>query len=146
MKPPFGSQEKINAEMNIVPFIDICLVLLVVFMISSIVDKSSIEVQLPKSKTTHVPITSQTVDNTLIISISKDDKIFITSSFLSMLDHQVAGNELVGLLTMLKSDSHTSDVFIRADANTKYQSIISVLDEVKKCNYFKVKLVTDETE
>ena len=147
MKTPFFSQDKINSEMNIVPFIDICLVLVVVFMISSIVDRSSIEVQLPKAQTSHtISSPAQSVDNTLIISISKNAKIFITSSYLSMLDHEVKISELEGLLTMLKSDSHTSDVFIRADASTKYQNIITVLNEVKRGDYFKVKLVTDEAE
>lgn len=146
MKNPFCTQEKINSEMNIVPFIDICLVLVVVFMISSIVDRSSIEVQLPKAEISHTATASDTVDNTLIISISKDNEIFVTSSFLSMLDHQIKPTELSGLLEMLKKDSKTSDVFIRADANTKYQNLISVLNECKKGKYFNVKLVTDKTE
>ncbi|UKA04593.1 ExbD/TolR family protein [Photobacterium damselae] len=146
MKNPFSTESKINSEMNIVPFIDICLVLLVVFMISSIVDRSSIEVQLPKAEISHTSTANDTVDNTLIISISKDNDIYITSSFLSMLDHKINASELSGLLEMLKKDSKTSDVFIRADANTRYQNLISVLNECKRGKYFNVKLVTDKAE
>ena len=132
--------------MNIVPFIDICLVLVVIFMISSIVDRSSISVQLPKAEISHSASGNNAIDTTLIISIDNNGEVFATSSYLSILDRKINPADLRGLLELLTKDSQTSDVFIRADADTKYQTLISILSECKNSGHFNVKLVTDNTE
>lgn len=112
-------------------------------MATATAEKSSIQVELPKTEvSSQVPSVSE-VDKSVILSLSRNNELFVTSSYIGVIDKKIEKKELSGLLTLLKNDSKSTDILIRADADTRYQYLVDVITEVKKNNFFTVKLVTD---
>ena len=68
-----GKRKKLNAEINVVPYIDVMLVLLIIFMVLSPLLIQGIEVNLPKTDTTKMSIS----DEPLVISINESGKYFL---------------------------------------------------------------------
>ena len=67
-------QNKIMSEINVTPFVDVMLVLLIIFMITAPLMKTGIEIELPEVNTPNIPES----DEPLIVSINKDNEIFLS--------------------------------------------------------------------
>ena len=113
--------EDIFQEINVIPLIDISLVLLIIFMITAtfIVAGTGLDIRLPKAKTAKVQEQLQ-----FIVFITKDGKIYL-------------GNEEINiknLTTKLKKKVQTTKkvvVIISADRNIRYEKLVQVLDAVR---------------
>jgi biopolymer transport protein TolR len=120
------------SEINVTPFVDVMLVLLVVFMITAPLLSSGVPVDLPK--TNAKPI-SQTDDKPLEISLQKNGKMYLG-------DTEVDRDKLVNLLSSMTNDDPDRRIFIRADMSLNYGQVMDVLGLLNGAGFHKVALLS----
>ena len=107
---------RLMAEINITPFTDVVLVLLIIFMIATpFIYQSSLKVQLPQASK------SEEASRDLIITINAQGEVFLEDKKLDL------GTLKYRLTTMVKSKPDTT-VIINGDKNAKYDSVMQVMD------------------
>ncbi|MFI8554247.1 protein TolR [Psychrobacter sp. NPDC077938] len=143
MKPnPYGREKKaLNAEMNVVPYIDVMLVLLVIFMVTAPMLITGVDVDLPKEQTNTMSQSQLPV----IVSLTDKGDIFI--SYESNVDMPVSEPELINTLSNLQSQSDNSNaepvqVMINADQNNQYGAIMTLMATLQQAGIEKVGLLT----
>ncbi|PKH79234.1 protein TolR [Psychrobacter sp. 4Bb] len=143
MKPnPYGREKKaLNAEMNVVPYIDVMLVLLVIFMVTAPMLITGVDVDLPKEQTNTMSQSQLPV----IVSLTDKGDIFI--SYESNVDVPVSEPELINTLSNLQSQSANSNaepvqVMINADQNNQYGAIMTLMATLQQAGIEKVGLLT----
>jgi biopolymer transport protein TolR len=120
------------AEINVTPMVDIMLVLLVIFMITSPMLVAGVKVDLPKSSAQ--PIT--TSEEPLSITVKKNGDIFIHESKISFA-------ELVPKLVAITNEKKDTRIYVRGDKNLDYGSIMKVVGAINQSGFNKVALVTE---
>lgn len=136
---------ELKSEMNIVPMIDVLLVLLIVFMIASPQISSSVEVDLPKTSTDQKAV-NQSQDTVIVVTINKDEGIYITNAALGILDEPKSPKELVLDLTTIKRSNPSAKVYLKADKETPYRKIMFSLELIKSSGFEDVNLVSEVSE
>lgn len=137
----------LTAEINVVPYIDVMLVLLIIFMVTSPFVTQGVEVELPKT-TSAQPASELAGDNNsrfIIVEIDKAGNLG-----LSINDEEVQrGLSLQDVITRVKAErslSPDSPVAVGGDAATSYADVILVLDELSRAGIGKIGLLTDIKE
>ena len=120
------------SEINVTPFVDVMLVLLVVFMITAPLLSSGVPVDLPKSDAK--PISTED-DKPLEISLDKDQKMYLGET-------PVEREKLVNLLTSMTKDDPERRIFIRADMNLSYGKVMDILGLLNGAGFRKVALLS----
>lgn len=143
MKPSPYSRKKIplNSDMNVVPYIDVMLVLLVIFMVTAPMLTTGIDVDLPKEQTTSLSQNQLPV----IVSLTSSGEIFM--SYENNIDMSVSEPELIDTLTNLQTQStaesgHAIQVMINADQNNQYGTIMALMANLQQAGIQKVGLLT----
>lgn len=143
MNKPFTRHKKpLNSDMNVVPYIDVMLVLLVIFMVTAPMLTTGVEVDLPKAQTKSI-----TTDKKLpvIISLKKDGKLFM--SYDNTLDEAVDYPTLKQIITQLnQADKGDLQVLINADSNNEYRQIMTLMATLQSLGVKKVGLLTDSAK
>ena len=122
------------SEINITPFVDVMLVLLIIFMVAAPMLSMGVPVDLPKVQAS--PIDSNTKDEPLVISIDKTGQVFLQKN-------PVDEKELLDKLSTLAQANSDLRLFIKGDQNIRYGRVMSVMNIVLKGGYNKVSLVTE---
>ncbi|WP_261815471.1 protein TolR [Vibrio gallicus] len=137
-------KRKMTAEINVVPYIDVMLVLLIIFMVTSPFVTQGVDVDLPKT-TSAKPASELAGDGDasfIIVEINKDGQLG-----LSVNDEEVQrGMSLDDLIVRVKAErqvSPNSPVAVGGDAKTAYADVVLVLDELNQAGIEKVGLLTD---
>jgi biopolymer transport protein TolR len=130
MNAPRSSKGPLS-EINIVPLVDVMLVLLIIFMIAAPMMQQGLPIELPK--VTAKPLPSK--DDVQIVSITKNREIVLNSKKLDIKDLK-AGIEL---LFANKSDK---ELFLKADASVPYGFIVSCMGIIREAGVEKVNIVT----
>lgn len=121
------------AEINVTPFVDVMLVLLVVFMITAPLLTSGVSINLPSSEAK--PINSD--DNKpLEIVINKSGEIYIG-------DTKVKRQRLVNLLAAMTKNDPERIIFVKADEGLAYGDVMNILGALNGAGFKKVALITD---
>lgn len=121
------------AEINVTPFIDVMLVLLIVFMVTAPLLSAGVQVDLPKSEAG--PVTDKD-EKPLEVTVNKMGDIFIGET-------KVSNEELMVKLSAITGDDYERRVFIRADQGLPYGDVMGVLGSINKGGYKKVALITE---
>lgn len=135
--------DDIKSEMNVVPLIDVMLVLLIVFMIASPMITSSLDIKLPKTNVAPQS-TEQTSPSTVVVSVNSRGDLFLTNTALSIVDESHDPKTLVLTLSALKQKQSNSRLFLRADKSTPYSRVVFALELIKSSGFDDVNLVTEE--
>ena len=120
------------SEINVTPFVDVMLVLLIIFMVTAPLITAGIKVDLPKSSSS--PITDE--QEPLKISVTKEGNVFIQ-------DIKIDINELVPRLSAITKAKKDSRIFVQADKTVKYGDVIAVMSKINAAGYSKVALSTE---
>ncbi len=143
MKPSPYARKKIalNAEMNVVPYIDVMLVLLVIFMVTAPMLTTGVDVDLPKEQTN----TLSQKQLPVIVSLTDSGEIFI--SYENNIDMPISEPELIDTLSNLQAQNSTDgaqplQVMINADQNNQYGSIMALMANLQQAGIQKVGLLT----
>jgi biopolymer transport protein TolR len=133
-----GRTQTALAEINVTPFVDVMLVLLVIFMVTAPILQSGIQVNLPKTREAQA---NEATPDVLIISVDKEGAIYLSGQ-----DEQKAinVNDLQKLLGERLAKSKERRVYLRGDGETPYRVIAYVLDQAKRVQA-NVSLVTEPT-
>lgn len=121
------------AEINVTPFIDVMLVLLIVFMVTAPLLNAGVQVDLPKSEAG--PISDKDA-KPIEVTVEKDGDIFIGET-------KVTSKELMIKLGAITNDDFERRIFIRADQGLSYGRVMEVLGAVNNGGYRKVALISE---
>lgn len=118
------------SDINIVPFVDVVLVLLIIFMITAPILQSGIEVELPKTKTV-----KDITEERLVITIDRAQRVYLGNDPVNI--HEL------GKLVRAKSQNPARDaVFIRCDESVPFGSFATVVDELRQSGIQNISVVT----
>ena len=139
---PYRREKKaLNAEMNVVPYIDVMLVLLVIFMVTAPMLITGVDVDLPKEQTNTMSQSQLPV----IVSLTDSGDIFI--SYEDNVDLPISEPELIDTLSNLQKQSSDAgaqplQVMINADQNNQYGAIMTLMATLQQAGIQKVGLLT----
>jgi biopolymer transport protein TolR len=131
---PKGRTRTSLSEINVTPFVDVVLVLLIIFMLTAPILESGIEVDLPKTRTVKV-----ISDEKVVITIDKRQTIYV-------------GNDPVNIRRLGSSvldqlrGAGTQPVFVRCDQNVPFGAFAKVVDALKQANLTNLNVVTEPLE
>src|SRR3954470_2321469 len=125
-----GKVQTSLSQINVTPFVDVVLVLLIIFMITAPVLQSGIEVAVPKTKTV-----KEITEERLVISIDKEQRVFLGNDAVNI-------NEIGDRLRRKVRDPQNQYIFVRADENVPFGAFATVMDAVKQSGITNVSIVT----
>ena len=121
------------AEINVTPFVDVMLVLLIIFMVAAPMLTVGVPVELPKTAASAMP-TEQ--EEPLTITLTADGRTLIQNS-------DVAVEELILRLTAIAAERTSNKVFLRADGAIPYERVAQVMGALNAGGFNNIGLVTD---
>ncbi len=119
------------SEINIVPFVDVVLVLLVIFMITAPILQSGIEVELPKTKTV-----KEISEERLVITIDRAQRVYLGNEPVNI-------HEIGQLVHSRMRNPQTDAVFLRCDETVPFGSFATVVDTLRQSGIQNVSVVTE---
>ena len=122
------------SEINVTPFVDVVLVLLIIFMITAPVLQSGIEVAVPKTKTV-----KEVTEERVVISIDRSQRVFLGNDPVNI-------NEIGNRLRQKIRDPEHQSIYVRADENVPFGAFATVMDAVKQAGIVNVSIVTQPLE
>lgn len=129
-----GRTQTSLAEINIVPLVDVVLVLLLIFMLTAPVLQSGIDVAVPKTKSVKEATELRTV-----VTIAKDQTVYLG-------DKAVNLQELPSLLRAQGGADAKKVIYLRADEKVPFGAFASVMDAVKQAGITNISIVTQPLE
>jgi biopolymer transport protein TolR len=124
------------AEINVTPFVDVMLVLLIIFMVAAPLLTVGVPIDLPETQAK--PMEGQTEPVT--VSVGSDGKIFLQEA-------EVTSDKLVSTLQAMAKNGLDERIFVRGDKNADYGTIMSVMGRLNSAGYRRIGLVTlEETD
>jgi biopolymer transport protein TolR len=122
------------AEINVVPLVDLMLVLLIIFMITAPMIQRGVDVNIPVS-TRSGQITNERVFVIVPLAYRQDRKVYIG-------DEQIRAEALQERIRQKMENRAEKEVYLRGDAGVQYQELMDVFDRLKAAGVEKVGLVT----
>ena len=121
------------ADINITPFVDVMLVLLIIFMVTAPMLTVGVPLELPKTAAASLP-TEQ--EEPLTVSITKEGVLMIQTS-------EVADADLIAKLQAIASQRKSDKIFLRADGALPYTRVAEVMGALSAGGFSNIGLVTD---
>lgn len=119
------------SEINVTPFVDVMLVLLVVFLVTAPMLFRGIDVRVPRTETRTVQ-----PEERLVLTVTKEGAIFVGEQPITLA-------RLERLLASLRQRNPKAAVFLRADERAAYGAVVKVMDVVKKAGIDRLGMVTE---
>jgi len=129
-----GKTQTTLAEINMIPFIDIVLVLLIIFMITAPVIQSGLEIDVPKTE-----VTRELADNLLVVSLDSADRLYLQDKPVNI--NEIA-EQVKEKLPLFKRQS----VYFQADMRVSWATATRVLDVLNQAGITNVVVVTHPLE
>lgn len=121
-------------EINVTPFIDVMLVLLIIFMVAAPLATVDVRVNLPASTSAPQPRPEKPV----YLSIKADKQLFIGNN-------AVTEETLINALIAQTDGKKETTVFFQADKSVDYETLMRVMDKLRQAGYLKIGLMGMET-
>lgn len=121
------------SEINITPFVDVMLVLLIIFMVAAPLMTVGVPVELPKTAATSLPAEQE---EPLSITITAEGVVMIQMT-------EVPLNDLVPRLQAIAAEREGDRVFLRADGAVSYADVVTVMGALNRGGFSNIGLVTD---
>ena len=128
---PQGRTQTSLSEINITPFVDVLLVLLVIFMLTAPILQSGIELDVPQTKTV-----KEISQEKLVISIDRGQRLFLGNDPVNI-------HELGGQLRAKLGAARGPSVFLRADKSVPFGTVAMVVDELRQSGIEQISMVTE---
>jgi biopolymer transport protein TolR len=128
---PRNIKSKPFSEINVTPFVDVMLVLLIIFMVTAPLLTVGVQVNLPESNADSL----QSDNEPLELTISKDGNIFIQET-------EVNIKELIPKLVAITDNRLDTKIYVRGDEVINYGKVMRVLGELSGSGFSKVALIT----
>ena len=125
-----GRTQTSLSDINITPFVDVVLVLLIIFMVTAPILQSGIEVSVPKTRTV-----KEITEERLVITIDRQQKVYLGNEPLNI-------NEIGAKLRQKIRDPQNQSIFLRSDEEVPFGAFATVMDAVKQAGISNVSIVT----
>ena len=126
-----GNHSSMMSDINVTPFVDVMLVLLIIFMVTAPMMMEGVNVSLPEA--TSKPLVSD--KNPLIVNIDSENRIFIN-------DFKVTVDGLGEKLNKILAGRKDREVYLKADKDISYGMVVRVMSEIKGAGVEKLGMVT----
>ena len=121
------------SEINVTPFVDIMLVLLIIFMVAAPLLSVGIEVDLPNTQAK--PLETEK-ERPLTLTMDGESNLFIN-------EVKIEKSELRSKLLAIKKERESDEIYLRASKDIAYQNVAAILALVSNIGYSQISLVTD---
>lgn len=125
------NRKKFLSDINVTPFVDVMLVLLIVFMITAPLLQTGVEIELPEVDTPNIPENKDPI----IITINKKNETFISEKL-------IASDLLIDKLKEIKKANPKTQIYIRADKSVTYNVLMEVMKKIIDSGIFNLSLIT----
>ncbi|MDH5527100.1 MAG: biopolymer transporter ExbD [Nitrospirota bacterium] len=119
------------SEINVVPLVDVVLVLLIIFMITAPLLYRGIDIELPASEINTIKPTER-----VVVTVEKDGKVFVDKQ-------RVPPHTLVPFFRSLAQEKPEAAVYLRADQGVPYGVVVTVMDAIKQAGISQLGMVTE---
>ena len=126
-------RRSLNAEINVTPFVDVMLVLLIVFMITAPLLTKGVDVSLPKATADPLPPARE---QPLSVSMDADGLLYIQET-------KIEPDELIAKLRAITGEGYEERIYLRVDETIDYGKAIGVMTLIQGAGYRNLALVTD---
>ncbi len=120
------------AEINVTPFVDVMLVLLIIFMVTAPMMQQGIDVDLPETTTQPLRVK----DDPLILTVKKDGSYHLGSK-------QIALEELPARIAAIFQARGSKDLYLRADTNVAYGTVVKAMAAAREAGTEQLGVVTE---
>ena len=124
--------QEIMSDINVTPFVDVMLVLLIVFMVTAPLLTVGVDVDLPKAEAKNLADDQKP----LVISITQQNKIYIQESAVTL-------ERLAPRLKAITKNNLEAKIYIRGDAKLSYGQIMGIMGRINAAGFTKVALLAD---
>ncbi|UYV37970.1 protein TolR [Rhodobacteraceae bacterium D3-12] len=128
-----GGRAQPMSEINVTPFVDVMLVLLIIFMVAAPLMTVGVPVELPKTAANALPTEAE---EPLTVTITAGGVVMLQRT-------EVARDELIGKLRAVAAERESDRVFLRADGAVPYADVVQVMGALNRGGFSNIGLVTD---
>jgi len=129
------------SEINVVPYIDVMLVLLIIFMVTAPLLKQGVDVDLPTAPANPLDVESP---EPIVITVDREGQMYLNIAINP--DADISAESLVKQVKAALSREPKRPVMVRGDANGPYQNVVGTLVLLQQANVESVGLVTEPEE
>ena len=126
------SNDRPLSEINVTPFVDVMLVLLVIFMVTAPLMMSGVDVNLPETSTQPL----RTRDDPLVLTVKKDGSVFVQGT-------EVPTADLTEKLKAIFEGRDSKDLYLRADEAAPYGNVAKAMAAAREAGASKLGMVTE---
>jgi biopolymer transport protein TolR len=130
--PRAGSAQRPLSEINVTPFVDVMLVLLIIFMVTAPMMQQGVDVDLPKTTTQNLRIK----DEPLVLTVKQDGKYYLGRK-------EIAAADLGAKLEAIFDGLDRKELFLRADQRAQYGVVVKALAAAREAGATKLGMVTE---
>ena len=121
------------SEINVTPFVDVMLVLLIIFMVSAPLMTVGVPVELPQTAANALPGEQE---EPLAVTVTAEGTVMIQTT-------EVAREDLINRLRAIAAERDGDRVFLRADGSVPYEDVVQVMGALNRAGFSNIGLVTD---
>ncbi|MGQ4002660.1 protein TolR [Francisellaceae bacterium CB300] len=125
---------------NVVPYIDVMLVLLVIFMITTPILTQGVKVELPKAVSEKIPSNDS---KPIVVTVNKDGEYFVNQG-VDDPKASLSANQLSQVVIDLSKQNSGKPVYVRGDSQASYGEVVKAMALIQKAGVDKVGLVTED--
>ncbi len=128
------------SEINVTPFVDVMLVLLIIFMVAAPLLAGGVPLDLPQAKSTQLDGGNK---EPVVVSIAKDGRIYLGQQDKESIKLDDLGAKLKAVMTARGPGSNEDAIFVRGDRTVDYGTVARVMARIKEAGFRKLSLVTE---
>ena len=126
-----SGNDQFMSEINVTPFVDVMLVLLIIFMVTAPMMVQGVDVDLPTATSEALPSNEEN----LIVSINNDLKVYIN-------DMEVSAAFLTEKLGVVMENLDKKTVYLKADKKVPYGVVVNIMSQIKKAGVKSLGMIT----
>ena len=127
-------------QINVVPYIDVMLVLLVIFMITTPILTQGVKVDLPKAQSEKIPSNDS---KPIVVTVNKQGEYFINQG-VNDPKTPLSSGALANAIVSLSQQNHGKPVYVRGDTSASYGEVVKAMTLIQRVGVDKVGLVTED--
>lgn len=139
---PRRSRQAPMSEMNVVPYIDVMLVLLVIFMITTPMLTQGVDVDLPSTEAQPLPVDAE--NEPLIISVDSNGGYFLEVG--EDRSNPKSLQKIVDEVSSILAERAEANVYVRGDEHVRYGTVIRLMSSLQRAGASEVGLITEPPE
>jgi biopolymer transport protein TolR len=123
------------SEINVTPFVDVMLVLLIIFMVAAPLLTVGVEINLPKTSANALPTEKE---QPLTLSITKEKELYLQET-------KIEFSDLIPKLKQISKQRKDDRIYLRADGENNYSTIMEIMGALNSSNFSNISLVTESS-